>query len=477
MVMAGLTRPRHKRINVKPRVTPEGPPMNHPLAVIMGLIAFGDWVLLTLTGIIAHLVLNQGAAAAPIYIIASVALGIAAATALRLAGVYRIDTTDPLEPRTLQSYGVWAITLGLFMAVVFLAKWTDLFARSWILTTFMLGFVGLTVIRVMATQRLSRLASVGRLGPRIAIVGHGKILQHTAETVMRDPRGLARMIGAYDIDHDPKMTVDRIVQSIRDGKANEVLIATHDPQPHLDQLIDRLKDEAVDVRYLLPSTIGSHTILGFERTGGLPTGVLSDRPLPGWNAVIKRIEDLVLGTVLLLLAAPLMAVIALTIRLTMGTPVLFHQQRHGFNNNTFTVLKFRTMTVAEDGPDVHQAQRHDPRVTWLGSVLRRTSLDELPQLFNVIRGNMSLVGPRPHAVSHNTHYAEIINGYLSRHRVKPGITGWAQVNGLRGETDTVEKMRQRVEFDKYYIENWSLTFDLRIIAQTVVTLIGARNAY
>ena len=135
------------------------------------------------------------------------------------------------------------------------------------------------------------------------------------------------------------------------------------------------------------------------------------------------------------------------------------------------------MTVAEDGPDVHQAQRHDPRVTWLGSVLRRTSLDELPQLFNVIRGNMSLVGPRPHAVSHNTHYAEIINGYLSRHRVKPGITGWAQVNGLRGETDTVEKMRQRVEFDKYYIENWSLTFDLRIIAQTVVTLIGARNAY
>ncbi|NQW10304.1 MAG: exopolysaccharide biosynthesis polyprenyl glycosylphosphotransferase [Alphaproteobacteria bacterium] len=255
------------------------------------------------------------------------------------------------------------------------------------------------------------------------------------------------------------------------------LIATHAAEPKLDTLVDRLKDEAVDVRYLLPSAIGSHTVLGFERSGGLPTVVLSDRPLPGWNAVVKRIEDLVLGVIFLLLAAPLLAMIALTIRLTMGAPVLFRQQRHGFNNNTFTVFKFRTMTVSGDDGDVAQAKRRDPRVTGLGAVLRRTSLDELPQLFNVIRGDMSLVGPRPHAVSHNTHYAKIINGYLSRHRVKPGITGWAQVNGLRGETDTVEKMQRRVEFDQYYIDNWSLVFDLRIIAQTFVTLIGARNAY
>lgn len=391
--------------------------------------------------------------------------------------MYRLDTADPLEPRALRSYGVWTVTLGVFMAVVLLAKWTDLFARSWMLTTFALGIVGLTAVRVLATRRLGRLASDGRLGPRIAIVGHGKLLRQAAEAVMSDPLGLARVTGVYDIEQDPETVCDRIVGSIRDGKVSEVLITAKSGKPALDALIGRLKDEAVDVRYLLPSAIGSHTVLGFERSGSLPTVVLSDQPLPGWNAVVKRIEDLALGSIFFLLAAPVLVMIALAIRFTMGAPVLFKQQRHGFNNNTFTVFKFRTMTVTQDGADVPQATRGDARVTPLGALLRRTSLDELPQLLNVLRGDMSLVGPRPHAVSHNTHYAQMINGYLGRHRVKPGITGWAQVNGLRGETDTVEKMQRRVMFDKYYIEHWSLLFDLRIIAQTFVTLVGARNAY
>ncbi|NQW10058.1 MAG: hypothetical protein HQ481_09295 [Alphaproteobacteria bacterium] len=197
--------------------------MNHPLTVMMGLIAIGDWVLLTFAGIVAHLVLDQSVRVAPIYIIASVTLGIAAATALRLSGVYRIDTTDPLEPHALQSYGVWTATMALFTVAVFLAKWTDLFARSWMLTTFVLGLIGLTMVRVLAARRLGRLASDGRLGPRIAIVGRGRLLRQAAETVMRDPLGLARMINAYDIDHDPNGTIDRLVKSIRDGKANEVL--------------------------------------------------------------------------------------------------------------------------------------------------------------------------------------------------------------------------------------------------------------
>jgi len=161
----------------------------------------------------------------------------------------------------------------------------------------------------------------------------------------------------------------------------------------------------------------------------------------------------------------------------MGRPVLFRQRRHGFNNNTFSVFKFRTMTVAEDGPVVTQARREDARITRLGRLLRRTSLDELPQLFNVLRGDMSLVGPRPHAVTHNDQYAQSIDGYLGRHRVRPGITGWAQVNGLRGETDTDEKMRRRLEYDLYYIEHWSFWFDLRIIVQTLTILLGDRNAY
>jgi putative colanic acid biosynthesis UDP-glucose lipid carrier transferase len=170
--------------------------------------------------------------------------------------------------------------------------------------------------------------------------------------------------------------------------------------------------------------------------------------------------------------------IAAAIKSSGAGPVFFRQHRLGFNNDEFVVLKFRTMRVAEDDPrTISQATRRDPRVTRLGAFLRRTSLDELPQLFNVLRGEMSLVGPRPHAMAHNRQYAEILDQYLGRHRVKPGITGWAQVNGLRGETDTLEKMRQRVQYDLYYIDNWSLWFDLRILALTPFVGFVNKNAY
>jgi len=186
----------------------------------------------------------------------------------------------------------------------------------------------------------------------------------------------------------------------------------------------------------------------------------------------------VLGAVILIPMLPLMAACALLIKLDSAGPVLFRQKRYGFNNNEITVFKFRTM-AHEPVPSeiVPQARRNDPRITRIGAFLRKTSLDELPQLFNVLRGEMSLVGPRPHAVAHNEHYAKIIDGYLGRHRVKPGITGWAQVNGLRGETETPEKMRMRVQYDLFYIDNWSLVFDLKILAMTSFLGFVHRNAY
>jgi putative colanic acid biosynthesis UDP-glucose lipid carrier transferase len=182
--------------------------------------------------------------------------------------------------------------------------------------------------------------------------------------------------------------------------------------------------------------------------------------------------------VALVVFAPLLLAIALAIRLDGPGPVLFRQKRYGFANNEFTVFKFRTMRhrPAEE-PDVPQARRQDPRITRVGAFLRRTSLDELPQLINVLRGDMSLVGPRPHAVAHNVQYAQIIDDYLSRHRVKPGITGWAQINGLRGETDTPEKMRARVEHDLYYIDNWSLMLDIKILLLTPLRGFVNKNAY
>ena len=187
-----------------------------------------------------------------------------------------------------------------------------------------------------------------------------------------------------------------------------------------------------------------------------------------------------IGVPLLLVAlSPVMLLIALAVRLDSAGPVLFRQTRYGFNNEEFTVFKFRTMRIDTANPAaaLEQARRNDPRITKVGRFLRRTSLDELPQLLNVLKGEMSLVGPRPHAVAHNEQYSRIIDEYFSRHRVKPGITGWAQINGLRGETDTAEKMRKRVEYDVYYIDHWSLLFDIRILFLTLFVGFINRNAY
>jgi Undecaprenyl-phosphate glucose phosphotransferase len=203
-----------------------------------------------------------------------------------------------------------------------------------------------------------------------------------------------------------------------------------------------------------------------------------ERPLSGWASILKQVEDAVLSLLLVVLFLPLMGIIALGVKLDSKGPVFFRQQRFGFNNNPIWVYKFRTMHpgAAED-PQVRQAQRSDPRVTRFGRLLRRTSLDELPQLFNVLKGEMSLVGPRPHAIAHNEYYAKCIDRYLHRHRVKPGITGWAQVNGLRGETPTIEAMHARVKHDLFYIENWSIWFDLWILLRTFGVGFIHPNAY
>jgi putative colanic acid biosynthesis UDP-glucose lipid carrier transferase len=213
---------------------------------------------------------------------------------------------------------------------------------------------------------------------------------------------------------------------------------------------------------------------------GVPLLDVLQRPFSRWGYLVKTLEDYVLGALLLIAVAPLMLIIAIAVRLDTPGPVLFRQQRYGFNNRTIQVLKFRTMRdqVGETRADqAVQATRHDPRLTRVGRWLRRTSLDELPQLLNVLRGEMSIVGPRPHMVAHNEKYASLIDSYLGRHRVKPGITGWAQVNGLRGETDTLEKMERRIQYDLDYIEQWSLAFDLRIIARTMLVGFVHQNAY
>jgi putative colanic acid biosynthesis UDP-glucose lipid carrier transferase len=204
---------------------------------------------------------------------------------------------------------------------------------------------------------------------------------------------------------------------------------------------------------------------------------LHETPFYGVDGWLKRLEDIVVGSLILLIIAIPMLIIALCVKLTSPGPALFRQRRYGLNGEVIDVLKFRSMSVTEDGAEIKQATKDDPRITRFGAFLRRTNLDELPQFLNVMAGSMSIVGPRPHAVAHNELYRKKVRGYMLRHKVKPGITGWAQVNGWRGETDTLEKMEKRVEHDLDYIRNWSLLWDLQIIFMTVFGSGARKNAY
>jgi putative colanic acid biosysnthesis UDP-glucose lipid carrier transferase len=248
-------------------------------------------------------------------------------------------------------------------------------------------------------------------------------------------------------------------------------------QPRIVALLEELQGTTASL-FFVPDVFGISIIQGrLQDMNGVPVVGICETPFTGTNELVKRLSDIVLASLIVILISPLLLVIAVGIKVTSPGPVIFKQRRNGLDGEEIVVYKFRSMTTVDDGAVVRQATRDDPRITPLGAILRRSSLDELPQFFNVLQGTMSIVGPRPHAVTHNAEYRQIIKAYMVRHKVKPGITGWAQVNGQRGETDTIEKMRTRVEYDLEYLRNWSLGLDLRIIVSTVRLLFFDRHAY
>jgi putative colanic acid biosynthesis UDP-glucose lipid carrier transferase len=264
----------------------------------------------------------------------------------------------------------------------------------------------------------------------------------------------------------------------RAGQIDAVYIALpmHDEQRIID-LVNRFADTTVSL-YLLPDFFVFELMHArWISLNGLPIISIYETPFYGVDGWVKRMEDIVLGSAILIIIALPMLFIALAVKLTSPGPVFFKQRRYGLKGEVVNVWKFRSMTVCEDGVDIPQAKQGDARFTPLGAFLRKTSLDELPQFINVLQGTMSVVGPRPHAVAHNEEYRRLIHGYMLRHKVKPGITGWAQVNGWRGETDTLEKMQKRVECDLQYIQKWSLWLDLKIVWLTIWRGFGGHNAY
>ena len=248
-------------------------------------------------------------------------------------------------------------------------------------------------------------------------------------------------------------------------------------QPRILQVLDELKDSTASI-FFVPDMFITDLIQG--NTGsvcGMPVISVCETPFRGTNGIVKRISDIALSILILTLVMPLLLLVAVAVKVTSPGPVIFKQRRYGLDGKEILVYKFRSMSVTEDGHQVMQAQKDDNRVTPLGAILRKTSIDEMPQFINVLQGRMSIVGPRPHAVAHNEMYRKLIKGYMVRHKVKPGITGWAQVNGYRGETDTLEKMKGRIDYDLDYLRNWSLRLDLYIIFKTIRTVLGDSKAY
>jgi putative colanic acid biosynthesis UDP-glucose lipid carrier transferase len=434
--------------------------------------------------------LRHGFVETPRLYVAAIVLGaVLAAGYMHSARVYSFAA---LRQTALQLGTVticWIAVIATVLLLAYAMKISDEVSRVWAGSWFGLAFAGFAAVRLAMLLQVARWMRSGVLTLNVAIVGAGELGQRLIRFLEGQEDAGVRLIGLYDDrqtrvprrvgDHAVLGTVDDLVHHMRERKVDEIILALPwRAEAHLIQILGKLKAVAAEVRLCPEAVAFELPNLGYATVLGVPMLKILERPLAGWSTVAKAVEDRVLAGLLLALLSPAVAIIAAAIALDSRGPVLFRQTRYGFNNNVFRVLKFRTMYHVEDaGSEIVQARRNDPRVTRVGRWLRCTSLDELPQLLNVLAGDMSLVGPRPHAVPHNVKYAGLLDGYLQRHRVKPGITGWAQVRGFRGEVRSAEEMRLRVQHDLYYIEHWSLLLDLKILFLTLFTGFVHRKAY
>lgn len=382
---------------------------------------------------------------------------------------------------------IWILTCCVMLALAFISKSSIHFSRVTILAWTITTPVLLVGERIVLRYVLRRFRKFGFNTRSVAIVGGGKNATQLVDIIMSSPWMGLHIEGIYD-DLDsihPKQDInllrrdiETLLQRAHEGNIDCVYIAYPMKQEEkIRRLVEELADTTVSV-HIVPDVFVSELLHArWTSLGEVPLVSVFESPIYGSNSFLKRMEDIFLGGLILVLISPVMLLIALAVKLTSPGPVIFRQRRYGLNGQVIEVWKFRSMSVTEDGAHVPQAQKNDPRVTPLGAFLRKTSMDELPQFINVLQGGMSIVGPRPHAVAHNEQYRKLIHGYMLRHTVKPGITGWAQVNGWRGETDTMEKMEMRVKYDLDYINNWSIAFDLKIIWMTIFGGMRGKNAY
>ena len=409
----------------------------------------------------------------------------------RLGG-YQLKQLLRLDWQRMRILMIWGITVSVLLLTAFLSNPSESYSRGWALAWFTCVPALLLAVRGILCRAVTRGVHTGCLARNIVVIGAGNQGQRLIAKLRESQDKSIAVRGIFD---DRKLrlpssvlgcnvlgTTDDLVRAARCVPIDEVIIALPlDAEERLKQLFWKLKGIATDLRVSIEPIAERFQVRGMGYIGGVPVLEIAERPFKHWRALAKWMEDKVLSGLLLIFLSPLMAITALLIKVDSQGPVFFTQERFGFNNDVIKVLKFRTMYV--DRGDRSGAQRtvqNDPRVTRVGRVIRSLSVDELPQLVNVLRGDMSLVGPRPHAIAMKAGgrlYCDAVEEYLHRHRVKPGITGWAQVNGLRGEVDTLEKAHARVAHDLYYIEHWSIWLDLKILLKTAGNLASRENAY
>lgn len=394
-------------------------------------------------------------------------------------------TTPSRAPRRLVRLMLeWGVVVAALLFLGFTLRLGSTFPRSLLLSWLTLTSISLLVGDFCSARVASR---TGAARQRYIIIG-ANAMGVELERRISQSVGMGTFMGFFDfrsVDRLPQDAHSKLAGQCKDVAAfvrrhavNAVYIALPmSNAPRIEDLLREFRDTTASI-YFVPDIFAFDLVQArCVEINGIPMLSICDTPFHGTNAVQKRASDIVLSLLALLVSWPAMLLVAIAVKLSSPGPVLFKQRRYGLHGENIVVYKFRSMNVCEDGSVVEQAKREDHRITAIGRFLRRTSVDELPQLFNVLEGRMSFVGPRPHAVAHNEEYRKLIGGYMIRHKVRPGMTGWAQVHGLRGETTTVEQMRLRVQYDLDYLRQWSLWLDLKILAKTVVIVVRGRNAY
>ena len=464
--------------------------------VIAGVARLLDFVLLSTIGIAIYLgYVMRLAGFRWEYVAAILTMTASAVICFQAADMYQVQIFRGQLRQMTRMISSWAFVFLLFIGTSFFAKLGSEISRLWLSAFFFIGLAVLIAERLTLRGLVRRWARQGRLDRRTVIVGSDQDGEQLVQALNNQHDSDIHVLGVFDDRNDaraletcagsPKLgKVDDIVEFARRTRVDLVLFALPiSAETRILEMLKKLWVLPVDIRLSAHTNKLRFRPRSYSYLGKVPTLDVFEAPITDWDLVMKWLFDHVVGAMILLMALPVMALVALAIKLDSPGPVLFRQKRFGFNNERIDVFKFRSLYHHQADPTASKVvSKNDPRVTRVGRFIRRTSLDELPQLFNVVfKSNLSLVGPRPHAVQGKLQsrlFDEAVDGYFARHRVKPGITGWAQINGWRGEIDNEEKIQKRVEFDLYYIENWSVLFDLYILLKTPIALMTKNeNAY